>query len=66
VISDSVTLTSWVGCTDDVELGFYTIDGGGHTWPGSIVSSEITSIGVTNMDIDATALAWEFFQRHQL
>lgn len=66
VVSDAVTLTSWEGCTNDVEVGFYTIDGGGHTWPGSMVSSAITSLGVTNMDIDATALAWEFFQRHQL
>ena len=65
-ISDSVTLTSWAGCSEDVELGFYTIDGGGHTWPGSTVSSEIPSLGFTNMDIDATSLAWEFFQRHQL
>lgn len=66
IISAEVTLTSWVGCDDDNEMGFYTIDGAGHTWPGSAISAAIPSLGVTNMDIDATAIAWEFFQRHTL
>ncbi len=66
VVSESVTLTAYTGCASDVEMGFYTIDGGGHTWPGSIVSSLIPTLGVTTMEVDATALAWEFFQRHSL
>lgn len=65
-ISDTVTLTSYTGCEAEVELGFYTIDGGGHTWPGSEVSAARQSLAVTTMDVDATALAWDFFQRHAL
>ena len=66
VITAEVTLTSWTGCTDNVEVGFYAIEGAGHTWPGSIISSAIPSLGVTNLDIDATEIAWQFFQRHPL
>ena len=65
-VTPEVTLTSWTGCTDDVEVGFYTIEGAGHTWPGSIISSAIPSLGVTNLDIDATEISWQFFQRHPL
>ncbi len=65
-VSESVTLTVYSGCAADNEMGFYTIDGGGNTWPGSVISSEIASLGVTNLDVDATAIAWDFFQRHSL
>jgi polyhydroxybutyrate depolymerase len=65
-VSELVTLTAYSGCDADTEMGFYTIDEGGHTWPGSIISSAIPTLGVTNLDVDATALAWEFFQRHSL
>lgn len=65
-VSESVTLTSYAGCRNDIEMGFYTIDGGGHTWPGSPISAAIPSLGVTTMDVDATAIAWAFFQRQSL
>ena len=65
-ITPEVTLRSYSGCDDDVPVGFYTITGGGHTWPGSPVSAAIASLGVTNMDISATDVAWEFFQQHAL
>lgn len=65
-VSELVTLTAYSGCDADNEMGFYTIDEGGHTWPGSVISSESPSLGVTNLDVDATAIAWDFFQRHSL
>lgn len=65
-VTAEVSLRSWTGCDDEVEVGFYTITGAGHTWPGSRVSENIPSLGVTNMDIDATGIAWEFFSRHSL
>jgi polyhydroxybutyrate depolymerase len=65
-ITTEVTLTSWTGCDDDIEMGFYALEGAGHTWPGSVISSETPSLGVTNMDVDATGIAWDFFQRHSL
>jgi polyhydroxybutyrate depolymerase len=65
--SESVTLTSYTGCDADAEVGFYTIDGGGHTWPGSSVfADKAPMLGHTTMEIDALAIAWEFFQRNPL
>ncbi len=40
---------------------FYKINGGGHTWPGADFI-----IGVTNQDIDASTLIWEFFSKHSI
>ena len=65
-VSESVTLTSYLGCDNDVEVGFYTIEGGGHSWPGSTVFAETPGTGVTTMEIDARAIAWDFFQRQSL
>ena len=65
-VTAEITLTSYEGCDDDVEMGFYAISGAGHTWPGSPASVLAVSLGVTNTDIDATAVAWEFFQRNSL
>jgi polyhydroxybutyrate depolymerase len=47
------------------EVIFYTIQGGGHTWPGGKPIPHWIA-GQTNMDIDATRTFWEFFQRHPL
>ena len=44
-VSESVTLTSYLGCDNEVEVGFYTIEGGGHTWPGSTVFAETPGPG---------------------
>ena len=65
-VTGEITLTSYTGCTDEVPLGFYTIEGGGHTWPGSAISAAIPSLGFTNTDISATEIAWEFFNQYTL
>lgn len=54
-ITSEVTLLSYRNCDADVAL--YLVDGGGHAWPGSSVEGD----GITNQDIDATALMWAFF-----
>ena len=41
----------------------YTIQGGGHTWPGSI---DVARLGRTTQSINATDLIWEFFQGHEV
>jgi polyhydroxybutyrate depolymerase len=49
----------YTGCRDGAEVVFYTIDGGGHTWPGS------TKYGIGYYSrTDATGLIWEFFKAH--
>lgn len=46
---------------------FYIVLGGGHSWPSSEFSAGISDIvGPTTFDIDATAMAWEFFRRFAL
>jgi polyhydroxybutyrate depolymerase len=62
------------GCRESASVEFYLIDGGSHSWPGSAVMAQLdaqspqsaAARGTTTTDIDATALMWAFFQRHQL
>lgn len=53
----------YTGC--DADVAFYTIDGGGHTWPGGVPMPAIV-VGHTTQDIDATRLMWTFFQQNPL
>ncbi len=59
----AVSGVEYTGCAADVI--FYTVQGGGHTWPGG---NKIPAwiAGPTNMDVDATRMFWEFFQNHPL
>jgi len=52
-------------CTTRSDVVFYTITGGGHTWPGGEPLPEFIT-GITSQDIDATRVMWEFFQDHPL
>jgi polyhydroxybutyrate depolymerase len=62
-LADDVSGVRYAGCTDDVEVLFYTIAGGGHTWPGG---SPIDLAGKTTTSISATRMMWEFFSRYTL
>jgi polyhydroxybutyrate depolymerase len=56
----------YTGCTDSAEVVFYTVEGGGHNWPGGGRLPELI-VGHTTQDIDASAVMWEFFvQQHPL
>ncbi len=46
-------------CQAGREVELYTLDGKGHSWPGSSMPARITS-----RDIDATAVMWAFFEAH--
>ncbi len=59
----TVQKQTWTPCTDSTEVTFYKINGGGHTWPGSIGS---TGSGNTNRDIIASEEIWKFVSRFQL
>ncbi len=50
------------GCADGAEVAFYTIEGGGHSWPGGEPLPEWIT-GTTTQDIDATRVMWDFFGR---
>jgi polyhydroxybutyrate depolymerase len=59
-----VILNSYSGGRKGTEVLFYTIDGGGHTWPGGSQYLPERMIGRVNRDIDATEVIWEFFKSH--
>lgn len=46
------------------EVVLYSIQGGGHTWPGAFYSGPSDLLGKTCNDIDATELISDFFLRH--
>jgi poly(3-hydroxybutyrate) depolymerase/glycerophosphoryl diester phosphodiesterase len=62
--TSDVVVSDWVGC----EVGatrLYTINGGGHTWPGSAFDTAIADlVGPTTTTIDATNIIWQFFVMH--
>jgi len=61
----AVTGVQYTDCNEGADVVFYTIAGGGHTWPGGEGMPEVIT-GITNYDIDATRLMWAFFQAHPL
>jgi len=59
-MTDNCTAELYVYANGDsgTSVEFYKIIDGGHTWPGAF------PIGVTNMDINATELIWDFFAKY--
>jgi polyhydroxybutyrate depolymerase len=65
-VSTDVTASEWP-CTDGADTELYTVQGGGHAWPGSPVSAGAADIvGTTTMTISANEIIWSFFQHHPL
>jgi len=50
------------GCTQAAAVVFYTILGGGHSWPGGD-PLPTWIVGTTSQDINATRVMWEFFSQ---
>ncbi len=61
--SGDVSGIRYTGCNENAEVVLYTIDGGGHTWPGG---PSIPFVGKTSADINASATMWDFFKEHAL
>jgi polyhydroxybutyrate depolymerase len=45
------------------EVAVYTVENGGHTWPGGLPVLE-NKLGVTSQDINASDLICQFFKKH--
>lgn len=65
VLTSDVTRRDYTGCADNAAVVLYTIEGGGHTWPGGMPLPE-WFVGRTTRSIDATSLMWAFFSEHPL
>jgi polyhydroxybutyrate depolymerase len=59
-----VTRKEYTDGNDGTEVILFSVDGGGHTWPGGFQYLPSWLIGKTSRDIDATRVIWSFFKRH--
>jgi polyhydroxybutyrate depolymerase len=60
-----VSGVQYTGCEQNAQVVFYTIEGGGHSWPGGDPLPQWI-VGHTTQDVDATQLMWEFFRQYSL
>lgn len=59
-----VNWSRWPDGKNGTEVVLYTIEGGGHTWPGGPQYLAASVIGRVCRDFDATRAIWEFFKKH--
>lgn len=65
-VASGVTLIAY-SCPKGDQVELYRVTGGGHAWPGSLVSQEIAPVvGYTTMAISANGIMWAFFAAHPL
>ncbi len=64
-VAPDVARRAYTNCADDADVVLYTIQGGGHTWPGGGPLPE-WFVGTTTRNINATRLMWTFFGDHPL
>jgi polyhydroxybutyrate depolymerase len=53
-------------CRDNASVVLYTVQGGGHTWPGGLQYLPETTIGKTSRDFNASEEIWKFFNKANL
>ncbi len=65
-LSDGSTVTgsleTWSGCAAGTSIRLYTIENGGHTWPGSdttINGGGSSEVGLTSTGVKASDLIWQ-------
>jgi polyhydroxybutyrate depolymerase len=64
-VAADVTRTEYANCADDADVVLYTIQGGGHQWPGGKPLPGWIA-GPASHSIDATSQMWAFFREHRL
>ena len=64
-VGTDVIRRSYANCADEADVVLYTIDGGGHTWPGGEPMPEWLA-GYMTRSIDATRQLWAFYREHPL
>ena len=64
-VASDVTRLEYSGCADDASVVLYTVEGGGHSWPGGKPLPEWL-VGPTSESVDATDIMWTFFGEHAL
>lgn len=59
-----VQRTEYLNGSNKTEVVLYSIEGGGHTWPGGFQYLPAWVIGKTSRDINANEVIWAFFKKH--
>ena len=52
------------GCRSNTAVTLYTVNGGGHTWPGATQYLPEMLIGKTSGEMNASEVIWDFFSKH--
>lgn len=65
VVATDVTRRAYTHCAGDAAVVLYTIQRGGHSWPGGQPVPEWFA-GPTSRNVDATREMWAFFREHRL
>ena len=58
--SCTVEMISYTNCKDKIDVIYYKIINGGHTWPGAGPAGY--PAGNTNQDFNASVEIWNFFK----
>jgi len=64
-VATDVTRRQYGGCAGGASVVFFTVHGGGHTWPGGAALPR-WFLGHTTRGVDASREMWRFFQAHPL
>lgn len=64
-LSSQVIRTTYRDCADSATVVLYTLQGGGHQWPGG-KALPAWWVGPMNNGVDATRQLWEFFEAHPM
>ncbi|MBN1802494.1 MAG: hypothetical protein JW891_13365 [Candidatus Lokiarchaeota archaeon] len=69
-IGDAV-MKKYISIENNTEVILWTLENGGHTWPGGNVDPSVELLGLGDMggineDIRASELMWKFFKKHSL
>jgi hypothetical protein len=57
--------TSWTDGIDGTAVILYTVEGGGHTWPGGHQYFPVVFIGLTSQQMDGSAAIWKDFVEYE-
>lgn len=66
-VTRHVSRVAYTACRRDADVVMYLVDGGGHTWPGSVAMVPLVPfLGPVTFEIDAATRMWRFFERYRL
>lgn len=63
-VTEHVDRLAYTHCADNADVVLYTVNGGGHAWPGGMALPKWW-VGQTTNEINATQLMWAFFAQHR-